>query len=116
MAHPYTTKFRVRTKVKDNIKEEFNDSVLDELIEESDSIIDSYLNQYYDVTQLSSTIGIISTLSTIISSGMITGTTFQDFDQSASTWESKLLNQAKNILKLIQDGTMSIPGLTRIGV
>lgn len=113
---PYSTVAQVRVKLKDYEKREIADDILNNAIAEADSIIDSYLCKYYNTAGFSSSIGIINTLSKCLAASYATGTLHQDWDQSASTWESKLRNWAINQLHLIQDGTMNVPGLDRINV
>lgn len=114
MSHPYSTPDQVRVKLKDFIKKEVEDIVISQAIEEADGIIDAFLCRYYTVSELNSTQSIINSISFTIASSVIMGTLFNDFDQSASTWESKLMNQGKDKLYMIQDGTLKIPGLNRI--
>jgi len=114
MAKPYCTEADVRTKIKDLEKREIASDIIISAIEDADNLIEAYLCRYYDPTGFSSSVGVIKTISKIISAAIVTGTNYGDFDQSASTWESKQYNWAMNKLKLIQDGTMSLPGLSRI--
>lgn len=116
MAIPYSSVEQIRIKLKDNTKREFDEEIISSAIADADAMIDSYLNRYYDITGFSSSIGIINTISKSLACAFSTGTAFNDFDQASSTWESKMMNYAKNLLKLIQDDTMSVPGLVRIGV
>jgi phage gp36-like protein len=116
MAQPYSTTEQLRIKLKDNTKREFEEEVISSAITDADNYIDSYLANYYDISQFSSSVGIINSISKTLACAFVTGTQFGDFDQSSSTWESKMWNAGKNMLQQIQDGTMIIPGLTRQGV
>lgn len=110
----YSTVNQVRIKLKDIIKREISDDIINSSISDADAMIDSYLCRYYDTTLFSSSIAIINTLSKTLAASFVTGTLFQDYDQSASTWESKQYNWAIKELKLLQDGVTRIPGLTRL--
>lgn len=115
MAKPYTTTDKVRIKLKDDVKREYHENLIISAIEDADNLIDAYLCNYYDITGFSSSVGILKSISSSLAAGYVTGVAFQDIDQAASTWESKLYSWGKNTLKLIQDGSINIPGLTRIG-
>jgi hypothetical protein len=116
MAIPYCSAEDVRIKLKDIVKREIPDDIINSAIADADAYIDAHLNRYYDITGFSSSIPIIKTISKTLASSIVMGTLYQDFDQSASTWESKLWNQAINRLKQIEDNTLTIPTLSRIFV
>lgn len=114
MAHPYSTPDQVRIKLKDYVKQELDDTVIIQSIEEADGIIDAFLCRYYTISEFNATFSIINSISFTLACSILMGTTFMDFDQAASTWESKLYNQAKDKLYMLEDGTLRVPGLTRI--
>lgn len=116
MAKPYTTTEKVRIKIKDDVKREYHENLILSAIADADNLIEAYLCNYYDITNFTSSVGILNSISSSLAAGFVTGIAFQDIDQAASTWESKMYNWGKNTLKLLQDGTINIPGQSRFGV
>ena len=112
----YATEKQVRFRLKDFNQKQFESNVIDEAINRASGMIDSHLCNFYSTADLSSSIQIINHICVDLAASYAIGTSFQDYDQASSTWESKLHNMSMQMLRTIQDGIAHVPGVARIGV
>lgn len=114
MAGPYCSVLEVRKKLKDITRREIPEELINSAISDSDSTIDAYLTRYYDVTTFSSADPLINSISKSLAASITVGSLYADYDQVASQFETRLWKEGEGRLKLLQDGTVRIPGKTRI--
>lgn len=112
----YATDKQVRIRLKDYINKQYESDTILEGIARASGMIDAHLCNFYDTANLSSSIQIINQICVDLAASYVIGSSFQDWDQSASTWESKLHQMGMQLLRSIQDGIAHVPGVARIGV
>lgn len=112
----YATDKQVRIRLKDYTNKQFDSDTILEGISRASGIIDAHLCNFYDTANLSSSVQIINQICVDLSASYVIGSSFQDYDQASSTWESKLHSMAMQLLRSIQDGIAHVPGVARIGV
>jgi phage gp36-like protein len=112
----YATEDQMRIRLKDQIKREIDSTTISEGINWASALIDGYLAAFYDITEFTASVPLINAICKNLAAAFISGTLFQDYDQSASTWESKQYNWCIEQLRAIQDGLVIVPGITRKGI
>ena len=113
----YATVANLKIKLKDYTNNEYDQNMLDRSLLDASALIDGYLAAFYDLTDaLYIASPLIEALCLSLAAALTQGTQFQDWDQSASTWESKLYRWVIDTLRGLQDGTITLPNVGRKGI